>query len=64
MFFSEMIEHLGEVHPHWSRRVCVLAARLYLGIDTPQQYWQGIMVSAKDTPLLSQGEFHEILQAW
>ena len=62
--FPEMVRRLGEVHEEWDRRMCVLAARLYLGIDREDQYQAGIMEHANGTPLLSQSEFRAITMAW
>ena len=62
--FYEMFTRLMEVHD-WPRRMCVLAARLYLGIDKLSDYQAGHMTQPdKRTPLLTQGEYHEIVSAW
>lgn len=34
--FNELFRTLIAGHPEWSRRVCVIAARFYLGVETPE----------------------------
>jgi hypothetical protein len=61
--FCEMVLRLKEVHG-WSRRMCILAARIYKGIDTANHYQAGIMNHPSGRPMLTQGEYMEITNAW
>ncbi len=60
MTFHQVVTRLSRAEPAWSRRVCVLAARLYLGVDNFSQYDQGIMVTARGNPLLSRFELRQV----
>ena len=64
MSFGKVLAQLKESHPTWERRVCVLAARMYLGVDDIRQYEQGIMVTMQGRPLLSRSELRQVASAW
>ena len=64
MTFNQILTRLMESHPTWGRRMCVLAARMYLGIDDIRQYEQGIMVTMRGEPLLSHSELRQVASAW
>ncbi len=53
-----------ESHPAWGRKMCVLAARIYLGIDDIRQYERGTMVTMCGHDLLSKSELRQVVSAW
>ncbi len=64
MTFSQIKTRLTQLHPTWCRRMCVLAARLYLGIDDIRQYERGIAVTMLGEPLLSREELRQVASSW
>jgi len=60
MAFHEILDRLSETQPTWSRRVRVLAARLYLGIDRIDQHERGLLVTMDGRPLLTRWELREV----
>lgn len=62
MKFFETFQSLRETHPEWSRRVCVLAARYYLCVETHEDMMNRINPpdSPWSRPTLSRSEFDSI----
>lgn len=46
----------------WDRRIATLAARYYLGVDTPED-WHSATQGDYGRSLLTQGELHRLLAA-
>ena len=64
MTFHQMLTRLMELYPAWGRKMCVLAARIYLGIDDIRQYEGGHMVTMCGNALLSKSELRQVISAW
>ena len=64
MSFHKILNRLAQSHPSWDRRMCVLAARLYLGIDQVADYERGQLVSMVGQPLLNRRELREVASSW
>ncbi|MHA2265308.1 MAG: hypothetical protein ACXAEN_23205 [Candidatus Thorarchaeota archaeon] len=62
MTFTEMFNTLVTTHPEWSRRMCVIAARYYLGVETAEDLTNRTLRLTSFGPSLTTEERNDIIR--
>jgi len=64
--FLQMVHRLREVHANWSHKMCIIAARYYLGVESYDELTQHCQPRPSSStyelpPLLEYGQVREII---